>query len=296
MSPCEVPWTGVGEGEGALPWSSICYSPEEWNCVSFWVVSGEHPLCLCGRGREKQLLVYNSRKPTHAGIPKIDSHEEHPASSDLSSLRRALWIHCGHMPTVIWTTITHEHKMCYRNTVGKVFSSEQSSDLANITTPGRLDRSYDLTGEDPSDKNKGKDYLHVTYLVASECSHGLHSLDSWQRAAWADGSELSSSYLLEKAGTKLLVWYQSLNKESHKGTWLRATRQSSGPPRKELQENVRGFQWGLFFGRRENRKQCGYHGNWTTALITRGMEVFGVRRSILNPNIQEKCQSKHMPR
>lgn len=93
---------------------------------------------------------------------------------------------------------------------------------------------YDLTGEDPSDKNKGKDYLPVTYLMASECGHGLHSRDSWQRAAWADGSELSSGYLLEKDGTKLLVRYQGLNRESHKGTWLRASRQSSGPPGKEL--------------------------------------------------------------
>lgn len=109
MSPCEVPWTGVGEGEGSLPWSSICYSPEEWDRVSFWVVSGEHPLCLRGGGREKQLSVYNSRKPTHAGIPKIDSHEEHPASSDLSSLRtsmNSLWSHA-------YCNMDHYHPRTY---------------------------------------------------------------------------------------------------------------------------------------------------------------------------------------
>lgn len=158
MAPFEELWTGVGEGEGSLPWSSICFSPGEWDCVSnncFWGISGEHPLCLCGGGREKQLSIYSSRKPTHAGIPKLDSHEEHPASSDLSTLRSistdSLWSH------VYCNIFALEYVMYYRNTAG-VFSSEHSSYLANITTPGRLDRQWHmiLLEKTPQTRTRGK--------------------------------------------------------------------------------------------------------------------------------------------
>lgn len=54
--------------------------------------------------------------------------------------------------------------------VEEFFSSEQSSDLANTTTPGRLDRQQHMISleKSPQTRRKGKIILHTTSLMASE--------------------------------------------------------------------------------------------------------------------------------
>lgn len=158
-------------------------------------------------GMGKQLSAYHSRQLTYTDIPKLDSHEEHPASSHPRTLRTksmdSLWSH-------VYCNVDHHHPRTCDATdlvLKEFFPVNSLQNWLSYNLPGRLDRQWHMILLEKSlhVRTRGEIIVHITHLMASECSHVLHSQDSWQRAAWGDGSVLSSSFLLEKVVTELLV-------------------------------------------------------------------------------------------
>lgn len=76
-------WTRVGEGEGSLPWSSICSSPEERDCVSNNIISAYAEMGEAGRSSCQSTVPGNlhmqvSQRQTATRSIIIIIRPEHP--------------------------------------------------------------------------------------------------------------------------------------------------------------------------------------------------------------------------
>lgn len=141
MSPLEVPWTRVGEGEGSLP--GVPFAPLQKNGIVLAITAFEG-------SAENTVSAYageagrSSCQSTVPGNRHMQVSQRQTATRSIIIIRPEhpeKHIHgfvVGRMSTC--NTFVLEHVMYHRNTAGRVFSSEQSSDLANRTTPDRLDR------------------------------------------------------------------------------------------------------------------------------------------------------------